>query len=226
MAATFEFVMDTREKDTAKKKALEMYPEVIFEALSSGDFAGRTGGQFLVGAERKELKDFVGSTKTKNKDKQPRIFDQMIRLRQDYPIAFLILEGDFDSLYGFYKKFGLHFNEPSFWGTVTSIAVRDNVHILWSPRLSKTIDMAYRVCEKIAEGKYRMPKQWKPKDTNNALDLLSLVISEDIAKKLLNKYNSIQSISSLSLKELQSNDGIGPSLAKRLKNCLCKYEPV
>jgi ERCC4-type nuclease len=228
MATSFTFVVDTREPEKLKNKAAEDYENISFEALSSGDFACRKDSILIAGIERKELKDAVGSLKNKQKSSPegpPRLFDQMTRLRADYPVAFLILEGDIDSLYGFYKRFGLHFNEASFWGAITSISVRENIHILWTPRMSKTIDVAYRVCAKMAEGKYQLPKKWKPKSTNTPADLLELIpgVDKDIAIKLLKKYKSIEIISSQTLKELKTIDGVGPTTAKNIKRCLCEY---
>jgi ERCC4-type nuclease len=231
MVTTFEFVVDTREKEKTKEKAAEDYTNTVFEALSSGDFACRVGGHFIAGIERKELKDAVGSLKNKqisDPSGPPRLFEQIERLRADYPVAFLILEGDIDSLYAFYKKFGLFFDENPFWGAVASISVRNNVHILWTPRMSKTIDVAYRICTKMAEGKYQLPKRWKPKSLNTPIDFLTLIpgIDSDLAKSLLNKYESIQGISNQTMSELKTNPGIGPTKAKNIKQCLCKYESV
>jgi ERCC4-type nuclease len=228
MATSFTFVVDTREPEKLRDKAAEEYSNVSFEALPSGDFACRKNNILIVGIERKELKDAVGSLKNKQKSDPsgpPRLFEQITRLRADYPVAFLILEGDIDSLYGFYKRFGLHFNESALWGAIASIAVRENVHILWTPRMSKTIDVAYRICTKMAEEKYQLPKRWKPKALNAPDDLLELIpgVDKDISKSLLKKYKSIERISSLSLKELKEMDGIGQVTAKNIKRCLCEY---
>jgi len=225
----WEFIVDSREKDKVKNRTFRKFPESKAEALYAGDFAARKNRKFLVGVERKTLIDFVGSTQTK------RIFKQVEKLHKTYPIVIIILEGRMPSLYAQFEKintsraqkgmFPLTLNESAFWGTLSSIVVRDNFQIFWSDNLGETIYMAHSICQKIVEGKYRVPRRWKPKGNNTPQDLLELIpgVTNKLANQLIKRYGSIYEICLQTQKELCSNEGVGPSLAKRLRNFLCGH---
>jgi len=212
----FDFVVDTREK-YVMPQTLKLYSDAIPEALYAADFAARQKGKFLVGIERKELMDFVNSIQKK------RIFQQIDKLRETYPIIILILEGDILTLRKTFHKLKLDFNEAVFWGTIASIVVRDNIHIFWSTSMNETIHMAHNICTKIVEGKYQKLRRWKPKSKNTPPDLLKMIpgVTDEVAKLLLKKYGSIQKVTMQTQKELCTNKGVGPSLAKRIKKFMC-----
>ena len=80
--------------------------------------------------------------------------------------------------------------------------------------------MAYMICTKFAEGKYQITRRWKPKSKNTPKDSLTLIpgVTDELAKTLLKKYKNIGAICMLTQKELCTNKGVGPTLAKRIKN--------
>ena len=216
-AMTFEFVVDTREPKKIKDKAIKKYSNAKLEALRAADFAARKK-TWLVGFERKTLEDFVSSVKNK------RLFSQIDKLHEEYPIIVIILEGDLGSLYAKYKRLHLEFNKGNFWGTIASIVVRDNIQILWTPNWSKTIEAAYLVSQKIDEEKWRVPRRWQPKKLNTPKDLLTQIpgVTNTIAKNLLGTHDSICNVCRRQQKTLCKVKGIGPILAKRINLYLTK----
>ncbi len=213
----FTFAVDTREKKKTKDfvlKKLEKFNNTEFMALKAGDLACLQNGKFLVGIERKTMEDFVNSVSTK------RIFSQAEKLHQNYPVVIIVLEGKMSELRAKLKHLKLHFNEPAFWGAIASIIVRDNFQIFWTENLAETTNMAYMICTKFAESKYKIPRRWKPKSKNTPKDSLILIpgVSNNLAKLLIKKYKSIGAICLLTQKELCTNKGVGPTLAKRIKN--------
>jgi len=215
----FTFAVDTREKKKTKDfvlKKLEKFKNTELMALKAGDLACIQNGKFLVGIERKTMEDFVNSVSTK------RIFAQVEKLHANYPVVIIILEGKMTDLRAKLKHLHLNFNEHAFWGTIASIVVRDNFTIFQSSNLAETTNMAYMICTKFAEGKYQIPRRWKPKSKNTPKDSLTLIpgVTDALAKLLLKKYNSISAISMLTQKELCTNKGVGSTLALRIKNWL------
>lgn len=212
----FEFIVDSREKVPLKKFTCEKYGDAKVEALYAGDFACRVNSKFIVGAERKTLMDLVNSISNK------RLFKQIDKLHKTYPIILLILEGNMPTLRAELKRLKLKFNEKAFWGTLASIVVRDNIHIFQSANRAETVNMAHSIFTKIAEGKYRIPRRWKPKKFNKPTDSLELIpgVTNALAKKLIKKHGSIYNIASQTQKKLCDIEGVGPTLAKRIKSHL------
>ena len=213
----FSFIVDTREKDPkVREYALKKYDNAVLDGLYAGDFACKVRNKYLIGIERKTLGDFVGSVNTK------RIFSQIEKLHKTYPVVIIMLEGNMGTLRGTLKRLRLKFNERAFWGAIASIIVRDNFHIFWSPDQHTTVNMSYMICTKMAEGKYQTIRRWRPKSYNKSKDLLELIpgMTITLATKLLKKYGSIVTIGTLTQKELCTNKGVGPSLAKKITNYL------
>jgi len=215
----FTFAVDTREKKKTKDfvlKKLEKFQNTELMALKAGDFACIQNGKFLVGIERKTLEDFVNSVSTK------RIFSQAEKLHQNYPVVIIVLEGKMSDLRAKLKHLKLNFNEAAFRGTIASLIVRDNFQIFETENLAETVNMAYMICTKFAEGKYKTIRRWQPKSKSTPKDLLEMIpgVTNKLAMHLLKKYKAIAKIGMLTQKELCSNKGIGPSLAKRIKKYL------
>jgi len=212
----WHFDVDSREPSNVKERAIERYIEANIVALRAADFAARVGDKYIIGFERKRLDDFVSSID------EGRLFSQIEKLHLEYPIVVLILEGDLDALYAKYNKMRLKFNEEVFWSTIASICVRDNFQILWTPRWSNTIDVAYKVSKKMVEEKWQTKRRWRPKSKSTPRDALTPVpgVTDALATKLIKKYKSIHKIAHLSEEELCSNTGVGPIIAKRIKKHL------
>lgn len=213
----FTFIVDTREKDPkVRDYALKKYANSKLEGLRAGDFACLKQQKYLVGVERKTLINFVSAVSDKS------IFSQVEKLHATYPIVIIMMEGNMSTLRGTLKRLHLKFNENAFWGTLASIVVRDNFQIFWSPDQHTTVNMSYMICAKIAEGKYHTIRRWRPKGKNSPNNLLEMVpgITTKLAKMLIQKYKSIVKIGEQTQKELCSNKGVGPALAKRIKKYL------
>jgi len=210
------FEVDTREPEEAICFAVEKYDNATPIKLHAGDYACKQGKKYILGVERKELGDFVNAIHTK------RIFSQIEKLHEMYPVVIIILEGSLTELRMKFARIHLKFNEGAFWETIASIIVRDNFHIFWSSSRSETINMAHSLSQKMVDGKYKSVRKWKPKYKNKPYNLLTEIpgLSDALAKRLLKKYGSIHAISALTVNELQSNKGIGPASAKRIKKYL------
>jgi len=213
----FEFIVDTREDAPLKQKAIEKYENTKLEALYAGDFACRKDEKLLIGIERKTLIDFYGSI-VGSKKRPARMFKQIEKLHETYPVVILLLEGRLDMLYVTLAQNHVEFKEGLFWETIASIVVRDNFTIFWSHNVSTSLQMAHMICTKIAEGKYQLLRLWKPKTKNTNKDLLKLIpgVTEIVASRLLKKYGSIAEIGKQSREQLCTVNGVGPTIASRI----------
>lgn len=82
-----------------------------------------TPGDYVIGevaVERKTIRDFFSSMLN------TRLFEQLQRLRETYPVALLLLEGDM-------AEVAEYRNPGAFWGAFISIALNLQIPILFAP---------------------------------------------------------------------------------------------
>lgn len=226
MQSGFIFVVDSREKLPIKQLVkMHKIPHVI-DALSCGDFALRQKKPWrdIVGIERKTVADLIQSIQTRYRYK-PRLFDQVERMRKHYQYSWLMIVGSLKEHKQKMKDIGLKINDSVIFGSIASIAVRDNFQILWLPDDDTLIDVAYRVCTKVSEGKYGVPTASRPKyiDYHPKKVLMHVPgITQIMAERLVKKYKTLTAIGLCDVNQLTSVDGIGPSKAKLIHDLFNK----
>lgn len=212
MEKGYEFIVDSREK--GKIQGLLKLKNIPHRrtALGSGDFCLRHYKPFrnIVGMERKTVYDLMGSIQN------GKMFNQIKRLTRDYDIRYLLISGNLYEATMKMKKIGLKINSTVIYGTIASFAVRDRIHVLWLPDDSVLIDVAYRICTKISEGKYGKVTTDKAKfEQFKPINALTLVpgIKQSLAEKMLDKFKTLKNIADAEVNQLTVVDGIGPEKA-------------
>lgn len=184
-------IVDTREKQSLiAANLLEQKANIEYEQLEIGDYLIR---DTII--ERKTFSDFIGSMLNK------RLFNQLKEIKK-YPNYFLLIEGfDYD-----YNKFNVH--ENAIRGMLLSIAIDYQVPIIYTETENDTAKFLILVAKK-----YEKPKQETPlrqSKTFQTIEERKQFILEGFpgigptaAKKLLNKFPTLQNIFNATQDELK-----------------------
>jgi ERCC4-type nuclease len=205
--------MDTRENKDEEKKVLnsmKKYAEVEICKLDLGDFVT---DKVLI--ERKSLDDLAGSVI------MGRFYDQLNRLaveqtRTNKVVALVV--HDF-----YFKNPRLTMDQAE--GAIASAMVRYGIPVLWGPNLETICRVSVKICEKVEEGKWLVPRQvWQPK-RQGVPKIVTLVkrlfgVSETVAAHIIVDFGSIKNIAAASEEDLMNVPGIGPLRAKRIHTLL------
>ncbi len=204
MADQAKIIYDHREEASqipAKLTLLEIETEA--NQLSVGDYI--ISEEIIV--ERKSGKDLAQSII------DGRLFDQVKRLLETYSKPVLIIEGS------------VPLNKNASKGALVSV-FRKGVSIWNVDDSDETVDVLTRLAlAEVKKSKGPIIKG-KPKKKNNpeeaAIHLLATIpgISADKADRLLKEFGSINKISRLEVKEIQSLEGIGPKTAQAIRDVL------
>lgn len=223
MAPGYKFMVDSREKwnktkDIVKRKGI---PHEV-DALNA-DFVLRHLGstmQDVVGIERKSISDLVQSIQSK------RIFEQIAKLKHNHKICFLFISGSLEEYESKMTFMNFHLNKAVIYGSIASMIVRDRLSVMWFPNDNALVEMAYRICRKISEGKWGEERVMEPKyemyDPIRVLQLHIPGISAEKAKRIFARFGSLSGISMAEVVQLQSVDGIGPETATLIYNLFHK----
>jgi len=199
-------IVDSREP----KKIIEICKEskIPFEvkALKTGDFA--IGD---VRIERKSIGDFVNCIQNK------RFTEQCNRLFA-FPIGYILISGSLTKLQKEFKRLQLQLNVNSIEGMIASLAVRYGFSIIWLPNDKMLVNVAYRMCKKLDEGKYLLPKIVIAKRARLKVSFLTNIrgVSPKIAEELLSTFKTIQGVANAEKDELLNVPGIGETVAKNI----------
>ena len=90
---------------------------------------------------------------------------------------------------------------------------------MWFPDDNTLVDVAYRICEKVSEGKYGLGVQHKPKYLDfSAKKALTSVpgVSSKIAGELLSEFKTLKNIANADKAKLTKVDGIGDKMAEKI----------
>jgi len=228
MEKGYEFLVDTREKKPFRDKVTRIVgKEDVKWRLTTLDTdlvlrrVRPKPTEDIVGFERKSVSDLVNSVQS------GRIFKQVARQKKLFRINFLVISGsvqEFQRQLQFKRK-NLHVNMAPIYGALASFAVKERIHVMWFPDDSTLIDVVYRICTKISEGKYDAERELSSKYQMCVPSRsLSIVpgVTETTATSLLNTFGSLRGICLATEEELQLVDGIGPKVAKDLHEFLGK----
>ena len=216
MAKGYEFLVDSREKENRTKQIVlqKGIPHRI-DALNADFVLRKIDGVMvdIVGIERKAVADLVQSITSK------RIFDQIPKLKNNHKICFLFISGSLEEHEQklFMMKPPLHLHKNVIYGALASMMVRDRLNVCWFPNDSALVEMAYRVCKKVSEGKWGEERSVEPKydmyDPARMLNNHIPGVSLEKAKSLLAKFGTLKGVAIADTAQLQSVAGIGPETA-------------
>jgi ERCC4-type nuclease len=201
-------VADDRERKSDVIKSLSGIEnvDVCIRRLSIGDY--QIGDRVIV--ERKTLKDYAISII------DGRLFKQMIRLASANPMGVLILEGTASDI----VEIGM--TREAMQGELITVSLILGIPVLRSKDTSETARLIVyigRQLELIASGGvHRHGYRPKNKRKRQLFILQGLPgIGPEKADRLLDSFGSVEAAISASSSELQSVDGIGKSIADKIK---------
>lgn len=163
--------------------------------------------------ERKTTDDFIQSLIDR------RLFEQLKNMKDSFEKPILIIEGN--TLYG-----KLHPN--TIRGALSTIAIDLSIPIIWTKDLADTAGIIYWLAkrEQIDERREVPIRGKRPVQTITQQQEFLVSGLPDIsivrAKALLKKFKNPLKIFNASEKELQEVEGIGPKIAKKIKELLEK----
>ncbi len=206
--SSINIIADDREHKSKVIKSLMGIEnvEVCIQRLSMGDY--QVDNRLIV--ERKTLKDFAISII------DGRLFKQMIRLANSNSIGVLILEGTaIDTV-------DLGMTREAMQGALITVSLILGIPVLRSKDPSETAKLIVFIARQIESmaggGMQRHGYRPKTKRKRQLFILQGLPgVGPEKAERLLARFGSVEAAISASSSELQSVDGIGKSIADKIK---------
>lgn len=205
-----EIVVDTREVRSPVWQALQANPQVqlVMRDLSSADYLPHA--EF--GVERKDAQDFVASILDR------RLFAQVKRMKDDYPRALVIVEGD-----PYRTRSAI--SADAVRGALSYIMAIEGLSLMMVRDAVETASLLCTLARHLQEGLgYEPPLRGnKPKDS---LDISQYLveglpgIGPSGAKALLLHFGSAQAVFRASIEELATAPGVGKKTAERIRRAL------
>lgn len=188
--------------------------DLTIQRLSMGDYQIDS----RVNVERKTLKDFAISIV------DGRLFKQMIRLANANPLGVLILEGTASDI----VKIGM--TREAIQGALITVSLILGIPVLRSKDPSETARLIVYIARQIdamATGSvHRYGYRPKVKRKRQLFILQGLPgVGPERAGRLLDSFGSVEAAISASSSELQSVEGIGKSIADKIKWAVSKPMP-
>ncbi|MBW2428173.1 MAG: nuclease [Deltaproteobacteria bacterium] len=180
--------------------------EVDIRRLSIGDY--QIGNRVIV--ERKTLHDFAISII------DGRLFNQMVRLANSNSIGVMILEGTARD------TVDIGMTREAMQGALITVSMILGIPVLRSKNLSETAKLIVfigRQINSMASGGIQR-HGYRPKGIRNRqLFILQGLpgVGPERAGRLLNRFGSIEAVISAGIEDLQTVDGIGKSIAEKIK---------
>lgn len=138
-------VVDQREPPDIPARLRELGADVEVRQISPGDYVV---GEVAV--ERKTISDFLRSIVTK------RIFDQMLRLREAYPVPVILVEGDLSEI-------AEQKNPRAFWGALLAFTLRERVTMLFTPDQEQSCQLLVTLHKQAGVKSFEYGLRHKPK---------------------------------------------------------------
>jgi ERCC4-type nuclease len=209
MSVAARITVDSREVKAARALVSALRQrglDVRVEKLPAGDYLIEGGENILV--ERTTLSDFSRKIMT------ARLWEQVEAMANTENVTPVVLV-EFGKLYS-------SISLESIYGALLSIALDWKIHTLFSPNRVHTaviLEGLYRRAE-MSEKKHERPV-FKPKARSSNEEVLRVVanlphVSVVRARKLLERFKTIQALANASVAELRSVDGIGERIAERI----------
>src|SRR5439155_761751 len=167
--------------------------------------------------ERKTISDFFGSLV------QKRLFEQLRRLRDSYPVALMILEGDPQEI--------SEFKSPqAFLGAIVTIEVDERVAILTTADREQTAALLAVIWRRLDRERASYGLRHKPKTLDLEERQRFLVeglpnVGETLARNLLEHFGSVRAVFTADEEELREVPKIGEGKAAEIARVLgSRYE--
>ncbi|MEI7961847.1 MAG: ERCC4 domain-containing protein, partial [archaeon] len=204
---------DSRESASSVTKELfgKEKVKIIVKPLDVGDYILSKD----VCVERKTTEDFLNSML------DGRMFEQLVRMRQNYPKPLVIIEGKMDELF---TMRNIHKN--SVIGALTSIALDYQVPIINTKSESETAEYIYSIAKREQLGKdtevrLRTGRKGLTLSDQQRFIIEGLpMVGPALAKSLLEKFGSIKQIANAGELELQKVEGLGKKKAHIIRKVL------
>lgn len=208
-------LVDSRETASPITRELsERNASISLEKLPIGDYIISE----RCGIERKSVQDFVDSLK------DGRLFKELQKLRTQFSLPILILEGNLNSI--------LSIKRAAILGTLSSILLNMNILLLQTSSPEETAEMLYALAKKEqqAQDKKNFSIRFKklPEKISEQMEFIVSGIpgiNSSRAKDLLQEFHSLRALFSAEIEDLEKTPNIGPVLAQTiLKYSLTNYE--
>ena len=208
-------LVDSRETASPITRELsERNASISLEKLPIGDYIISE----RCGIERKSVQDFVDSLK------DGRLFKELQKLRTQFSLPILILEGNLNSI--------LSIKRAAILGTLSSILLNMNILLLQTSSPEETAEMLYALAKKEqqAQDKKNFSIRFKklPEKISEQMEFIVSGIpgiNSSRAKDLLQEFQSLRALFSAEIEDLEKTPNIGPVLAQTiLKYSLTNYE--
>ena len=205
MASPF-IMVDSRETASAVARELsEQNVNIKLLKLPIGDYVISE----RCGFERKSVQDFVDSVK------DGRLFNELKKLKNQFPIPILILEGNFNA--------SVSMHRAALLGTLSSIVLKMNIYLYQTTSPQETAEILIAFAKKEQREKKVKPFsiRFKKIPENPAQKLEYILagvpgINTSRAQDLLKDFRTLQNLFNASEMELQKTPNIGPKLAATL----------
>jgi len=204
-----EIIIDYREKADELISFLQSQGIAVkVEKLSFGDYL--LDGAVTV--ERKCASDFVTSII------DGRLFKQVANLKRHAPRPVLIIEGN-------PYRTGFNMDNRAIEGALLSLQTVWYLPVLFSKTLIETAGRLIMICKQHAEFNDVVTLRWGYRPKRLATRKLYLLqglpgIGPDLAKRMLDHFDSVSGIFNASIKELTTVKGIGSTKAKKIREIL------
>ncbi|NHJ38728.1 MAG: DEAD/DEAH box helicase [Asgard group archaeon] len=209
-------IVDSREAKSGIAKELSLMDiDLKLQQLPVGDFILSS----RVGIERKDVSDFSQSII------DGRLFPQIIALKKSFPIAILLIEGD--TIYGHRAL-----NPEALRGAISSILLDFDMRVIWTRNVRDTARFLKNIAQREQKREDRAPVIRSEKTPINTSNILEFIIAgfpninTILAKRILEKFGSLENFFSASIEEIQEIKGIGKKIAKEIKDLIkTQYNP-
>ncbi|WP_331279411.1 DEAD/DEAH box helicase [Methanobrevibacter arboriphilus] len=200
---------DSREGNSNVLRALDtINVNVRIKSMAAGDYQISDD----IAIERKTAKDFIDSIVDK------RLYKQAKSMKEEFKKPILILEGD-DIYSGFLSPDAIR-------GSIASIAIDFGISIIPTRNPEDTAAMIKRIAIR-EQNQNNNPIQIRTERKPTELWEQQLFIIESLpnvgpvtAKKLLEKFSTVQAVIDASISELKEIDGIGSKTAENIRKVL------
>jgi len=174
-----------------------------------------------VAIERKSVRDFIKSII------DGRLFNQLVFLADSYEKPLLLLEGRPHELFSL-----TNMHKNAVIGVLTSIALNYRIPVLFSETERETAEFIYVIAkrEQSANKNEISLRKGKPGLTLNEQQRYTVeslpMIGPKSARRLLEKFGSVNALFNANEKELEAVEKMGPKKAVKIRKLLDgKYEP-
>ena len=204
--------VDTNEPKDIAKRLAELGVAVERKKIAPGDYVC---GE--IGIERKTVSDFFRSLI------QQRLFEQLRRLRESYPVALLVLEGDLQEISEFK-------NPQAVLGAFVAIEVDERVPILATADKEQTAALLSVIWKRQDRERAAYGLRHKPKTLDLGERQRFIVeglpnVGETLANNLLEHFGSVQAVFNADPPSLRQVSKIGEGKAAEISRVItAKYE--